>query len=87
MVVTDILDLFLMEVEVAKRAYPFAGLFGWDVPEGQLSIVTSSHYIAMFVRIPLQWETFAIMAGQDYNRINFDFTSFEGSLIKDMHLT
>lgn len=53
-IVTDILDLFFMVIEVAKRANSVVLLSGRNVPKGKVPIITASDNISIFIWVPLK---------------------------------
>lgn len=86
-IVTDILDLFFMVIEVAKRANSVVLLSGRNIPKSEVPIITTSDNISIFIWVPLKWISFGLVSGEHKGRVDFDSSSFKGHFIKDMNLS
>lgn len=63
---TNVLNLFIVEVEECQRADLIVFLSASDVPNGEFAIIASSNNLPLFVRTPLERITFCLMARQNH---------------------
>lgn len=85
LIVTHVFNLFLVIVEVAQRTDSILLFSCRNVPEGQLTIITSSNNMTISIRIPLDRIAFSLMSHQHNRRSNFHPTAFEGHLIENVN--
>ena len=84
---TDIFNLFVMEIEVTQRSDSVVLLFRTNIPKSQFRIIASSNYKSFFIRIPLKRVALCFMASQNYWRLNCIVFRFEFSFVKDMNFS